>query len=95
MWWTKFIHWLFMIPEKRKEQKRITVKDLSILDTVWIKENDILYKGWIFDITRRCIIVVYGQDLRDFRFRIDKFFNDTIIEQDNRILYCNNPEFMS
>lgn len=84
-----------MIPEKRKEQKRITVKDLSVLDTVWIKENDILYKGWIFDITRRCVIVVYGSDLRDFRFRTDKSLNNAIIEQDNKILYCNNPEVIS
>lgn len=92
MWLTKFIQKLFFIPETDQKQKLKTLKDLDILDSVWIKEEGVIFEGWIFDITRRSIIVVYGKDLRDFRFRLEKPFNRTEIEQDNRILYCNEPK---
>ena len=92
MWWTKFIQKLFLISEAEPEKKEKTLKDLDILDTVWVKEDDTIFEGWVFDITRRCIIIVYGNDLRDFRFRMEKPLNRTEIEQSNKILYCNNPE---
>jgi len=68
-----------------------TVKDLQLLDDVWIKEDEEIYTGWIWDISRRCITVVYGEDLRDFRFQIPRPMNATTIIQDNKILYCNKP----
>ena len=68
-----------------------TVKDLQLLDDVWIKEDEEIYTGWIWDISRRCITVVYGEDLRDFRFQIPRPMNTTTIIQDNKILYCNKP----
>ena len=68
-----------------------TLKDLDYLDSVWIKEDGEVFEGWVFDFTRRCIIVVYGNDLRDFRFRLEKPLDRTEIEQDGKILYCNNP----
>lgn len=89
---TKFIQNLFLIPEIDQKQKPKTLKDLDILDSIWIKEEDVIFEGWIFDITRRSIIVVYGKDLRDFRFRLEKPFDRIEIEQDNRILYCNEPD---
>lgn len=92
MWWTKFIQKLFLIPEQNQKKILKTIKDLSILDSVWIKEEDVIFEGWIFDITRRCLIVVYGKDLKDFRFRMEKPLNRTELQQDGRILYCNEPE---
>ena len=35
--------------------------------------------------------VIYGEDLRDFRFQIPRPMTSCVIEQDNKILYCNNP----
>lgn len=72
--------------------KKKTVKDLQLFDDIWIKEDDDIYKGWIWDISRRCITVVYGEDLRDFRFQIPKPMTAVMISQDNKILYCNNPK---
>lgn len=91
MWLTKFIQKFFLIKNQEQKQNPKIIENLKILDTVWIKDDGILYEGWIFDITRRCIIVVYAPDLRDFRFRIDKQFDKTEVEQDNKILYCNEP----
>ena len=90
MWLTKFIQKLQQKSESIKPKLK-TLKDLDYLDSVWIKEDDEVFEGWVFDFTRRCIIVVYGNDLRDFRFRLEKPLDRTEIEQDGKILYCNNP----
>lgn len=65
-----------------------TIRSLDILDTVWVKDGDILYEGWVFDISRRHITVCYGDV--DYKFRINK--QEDTIEQDGKILYCNNPQ---
>lgn len=91
MWLTRFIQKLNQKSEDIKLKNK-TFKELDYLDSVWIREDGVLYEGWVFDITRRCIIVVYGHDLKDFKFRIDKTMNDTKLEQDSRILYCNEPD---
>lgn len=90
MWLTKFIQKLQQKSEPIKIKLK-TLKDLDYLDSVWIKEDDEIFEGWVFDFTRRCVIVVYGNDLRDFRFRLEKPLDRTEIEQDGKILYCNNP----
>ena len=73
------------IPEKR-------IKDLDFFDDVWIKDNNDIYEGWVFDITRRHVIVVYDNAKKDFKFRIEKQTKQTEIKQDDKILYCNKPE---
>lgn len=82
---------LFKTNSIKEETTLKTVKDLQLLDDVWIKEDEEIYTGWIWDISRRCITVVYGEDLRDFRFQIPRPMNATMIIQDNKILYCNKP----
>lgn len=91
MWLIRFIQNLFQKESKSINKPQKTIQDLDILDSVWIREEGVLFEGWVFDITRRCIIVVYGKDLRDFRFRLEKPLDRTEIEQNNKILYCNEP----
>ena len=88
----EFIRDLFIKNASNKEVQQKTIKDLDILDDVWIKDDDVIYNGWVYEITRRCIIVVYGPDQRDFRFRLEKPLNKTEIKQNEKILYCNKPE---
>lgn len=78
-------------PEEKKVNLR-TVKDLQLLDDVWVKEDGEIYTGWIWDISRRCITVVYGENLRDYKFQIPKPANVSEIQQDSKILYCNEPK---
>lgn len=66
-----------------------TIRNLDITDDVWVKDGDVLYKGWVFDISRRHITVCYGENM-DYMFRINK--QEDKIEQDNKTLYCNDPE---
>ena len=87
-----FIKKLFVSDKSEVEKQKITIKDLQIFDDIWIKEDNIIYKGWVYDISRRCITVVYGEDLRDFKFQIPRPINVPEIEQSDKILYCNNPE---
>lgn len=90
MWLTKFIQKLQQNNEPIRRKLK-TLKDLDYLDSVWIKEDGELFEGWVFDFTRRCVIVVYGNDLRDFRFRLEKPLDRTELEQDDKVLYCNDP----
>ena len=80
---------------KSPEQNPIklkTVKDLQLMDDIWVKEDGEIYSGWVWDISRRCITVIYGEDIRDYKFQMQKPLNRTTIEQDNKILFCNKPE---
>ena len=69
-----------------------TVKDLDVFDDVWIEEEGIVYYGWVYEISRRHITVVYDNALRDYKFQIVKPLTNDKIEQDNKILYCNEPK---
>ena len=77
-------------PEVQKPLK--TIKDLDVFDDIWIKEDDEIYYGWIYEISRRHITVVYDNAKRDYIFQIIKPLSNTQLEQDNKILYCNKPE---
>lgn len=76
-------------PEIEKRLK--VVKDLDVFDDVWIKENNEIYYGWIYEITRRHITVVYDNAKRDYKFHTEKQSKQTEIKQDNKVLYCNDP----
>ena len=91
MWLTKLISKITKNPEEKISNPK-TVKDLQLMDDIWIKEDGELYTGWIWDISRRCITVVYGEDSRDYKFQIPRPMTATKIEQDNKILFCNKPE---
>lgn len=67
------------------------LKELDVFDSVWVKEDDIIYSGWVMDVTRRSIVICYGEDLKDFRFRFDKSEDEITINQNNKVLYCNDP----
>ena len=69
-----------------------TIKDLDVFDDVWIKENDEIYYGWVYEISRRHITVVYDDAKKDYKFQIIKPLTNTQIEQDNKVLFCNKPE---
>ena len=85
----------FIEKYKKEEDKKVepkTVKDLQLMDDIWVKEDGEIYSGWVWDISRRCITIIYGEDIRDYKFQMQKPLNRTTIEQDNKILFCNKPE---
>lgn len=77
--------------QNKTEEKKKTIKDLDLMDDVWVLDEGEIYKGWVWEISRRCITVVYGEDLRDFRFQIPRPMNVILIGQDGKVLYCNKP----
>lgn len=82
----------YINPTTKVESNQRTVKDLEFFDDVWIKDDGVIYRGWIWDISRRCITVVYYGGLRDFKFQIPRPLTLTEIQQDNKVLYCNKPK---
>lgn len=89
MKWLKNLLMMFQKKDVPLNKPKISIKDLSLLDDIWVKEDEEIYKGWVWDISRRCITVVYGEDLRDFKFQIPRPMNVSKIVQGNKILYCN------
>ena len=88
----EFIKKLFNPIQENTSKSLRTIKDLELFDDIWVLDDREVYKGWIYDISRRCITVVYGEDLRDFKFQIPRPLTLTEIEQGDKILYCNEPE---
>lgn len=66
-----------------------TLTDIEIFDTVWIKDGDVIYKGWIFDKTKKRFIIVAGTN--EYIFHYSRPFDRTEIEYNNKILYFNDP----
>lgn len=85
---------MFRLVHKYEEQEKPLkiVKDLDVFDDVWVKEGNDIYYGWVYEITRRHVTVVYDNAKRDYKFYIEKQSKQTQIEQDNKTLYCNKPE---
>ena len=75
--------WLYKKQNTIESKSLKTIKDLDFFDDVWIEEEGEIYKGWIFEISRRHITVVYDNAKKDYMFHIPR--------QDDKILYCNDP----
>ena len=70
---------IFNPPPNITPPSKKTIRQLDLLSDVWVKDGDIVYKGMVWDITRRHITVIYGED-SSYKFRISK--QEDIIEQD-------------
>ena len=71
-----------------------TLQDLEIFDTVWVKDLDgNIQKGWVFDLTKKHIIVTIPMDgqFQDYRFRTIRPLTNTEIKQNDIVLYLNDP----
>lgn len=72
-----------------------TLKELDLLDDVWVKDKDgIIYKGWVFHINKHHLIVLIPLENKssiEFRFNITRPLTQTEIVQGNRILFLNKP----
>ena len=69
-----------------------TLRDVDVFDTIWLEDkNGTIYKGWVFDKSRRHIIVTVSDELIDYRFILNVPLSSTQISQDHKILYFNDP----
>ncbi len=94
MLWNKIKNLLIPV-YKPPEITEKTLKDLEVLDTVWILDSDnILLQGWVFEKTTKHVIVVVSMKNNkslDFRFTITKPLSQTQITQNGKILFLNKP----
>lgn len=89
-WIRKIINYLFLTPEveKIKENQKPTV-----LDNVWIKDENNLYVGFIWGVSRRKITVTFYKDGEGF---IDETFlksdiKDGHLHKNNLTIYLEKP----
>ena len=77
-----------------KSKDSITVGDCDILDTVWIKDNDKIYSGFVWEKTRRRLLVSYykeNEGFVDVSFVTTGLSKETKIEKNNLTLYFQKP----
>lgn len=68
---------------------KLTIKTIDTFDTVWIKKEDVIQKGWIYEKTKKRIVVVSEND--EYIFHYGRPYDRDCIEQNKIILYFNNP----
>ncbi len=87
-----FFNWFKNLFNKEETINQIqpkTINTIEIYDDVWVKEDDILYKGWISNKSNSIIEVVvekYDGTLKEETFHIKRPLTTSILEDDNKIL---------
>ena len=92
MW--KKIKSLFTIKPQTKSKPLKTIKELDLLDDVWVKDKDgTIFRGWIFHINKHHLIVLVPLETTsiEFRFNITRPLTQTQLIQGNRTLFLNEP----
>lgn len=86
---------LFSIKHTSIPKHPKTLKDLDILDDVWVKDKlGVIHKGWIFDINKHHLIVLVPEEnapFSEFRFNITRPLSRTELIQYNQTLFLNEP----
>lgn len=76
--------------ENKKENvlSDINIGNINVFDDVWIKSDDFIYSGWVFDKTSKYITVIYcsGNCLLDAKFKIERPLDRTEITENNKTL---------
>lgn len=85
---------IFKYKEPVKSTPPKILRDVDFFDTVWVKDKSgITYEGWIYDKTRKHLIVTVITEegvYKDYRFiinNINRFVTE--IEQNHNVLYFN------
>ena len=86
----KWFKGLFVPTEEIEQPKElVTISNVEVFDTVWVKDEDIIHKGWIFDKTKKSFTIVAGEN--EYIFHYKRPYDQTEIVSNNKILYLNNP----
>lgn len=84
---------LFKIDTTIYSDRPKTLKDIDLLDNVWIKDGDSIWSGWIYAKEKDRIIVTYcdlEEPLKDI-VALTKDEYATKVTKNNIIIYFNDP----
>lgn len=84
---------LFKIDTTIYSDRPKTLKDIDLLDNVWIKDGDSIWSGWIYTKEKDRIIVTYcdlEESLKDI-VALTKDEYATKVTKNNIIIYFNDP----
>lgn len=68
----------------------VTLETVDVFDTVWVKDDDEIRQGWIYEKTKKRFLIVVDED--EYIFHYNRPFNRTEIKYNNKILYLNEPQ---
>lgn len=91
-WWTKFIDKLFLVfkGDSTKEKDNLVRE----FDAIWLKKGDDIYDGFVYEKTRRRILVTYfcGESgFKEVWFPLTTSSKTQVIKKDDMILYFEKP----
>lgn len=66
-----------------------TLNEIDVFDTVWIKDTNDIYEGWIFEKTKKRLVIVSGS--KEYIVYYTRPLTQTEIKFNNKILYFNKP----
>lgn len=87
----KWIKELFKTSKQETEVPIKTLETIDLCDDVLIEENGEIRKGWIWEITKRTILVL-THDKEIVSIRYQRPLTQSIIKDNNLILYLNDTE---
>ena len=89
-----FLANLFKIDTTIYSDKPKILKEVDILDSVWVKDSeDVIWSGWVYAKEKDRIIVTYsdlGEQLKDIVV-LTKDEYATKVSKNNIIIYFNDP----
>ena len=71
---------------------QVNLANIKQFDDVWIKENDLIFEGWVVKKEGGVLFIVYtdnNKKLQDALFKIERPLDRTQIEDNGKILYLN------
>ena len=72
---------------------QVNLANIKQFDDVWVKENDLIFEGWVVKKEGGVLFIVYtdnNKKLQDALFKIERPLDRTQIEDNGKILYLNN-----
>ena len=74
--------------EKSNVIQSINIGNINIFDDVWIKVNNNIYPGWVFDKIGNNVHIVYFDNncILDAKFKIERPLDRIEITQNNKTL---------
>ena len=98
MFWNKILEIFKSQPQPISEPEMIEdryIKDLKLYDDVYLKINNSIYEGWICEIGKNTLSVIYDNDQKELcecRFIIKNLNHQKVITNRNITLIINQKD---
>lgn len=69
-----------------------TLENLETIDDVWVEKNGEIKRGWVWEITKKTIIIAFYDSSEIIKIHYQRPLNKSIIKDGDLTLYLNNHD---